>query len=50
MNKFGSLRSKYWKYTSRKSRLLDGDGYFDLQLKILTNLGNPKSEKDGINL
>jgi len=50
MNKFGSLISKYRNYASNKSRLLDDDGHIDLQLKRLTNLGDPKSEKDTMSL
>ena len=42
MNKFGSLGSKYRKYTSNERRLLDDGGNLDLQLKRLTNLGDPK--------
>jgi len=49
MNKFWSLGSKYRNYTSNESRLLDDDGNLDLQLKQLTNLGNPKLENDAIN-
>ena len=35
--------------TSSESRLLDDDVNLDLQLKRLTNLGNPKSENDPMN-
>ena len=50
MNKFGTLGSKYRKYTYNDSRLLDDDGNLDLQLKRLTNLGDPKLEKGAMNL
>ena len=37
-------------YANNESRLLDDDGNLDLQMKRLTNLGDPKSEKDAMNL
>ena len=48
MNNFGSFGSKYWK--SNESRLLNDVSNLGLQLERLTNLGDPKSEKDVMNL
>jgi len=49
MSKFVNLGSKYRKYTSNESRLLDDDGNLDLQQKQLINLGDPKPENDTLN-
>ena len=45
MIKSGRKGSEYWRYASNKSRLLNDDGNFNLPLKRLSNLGDPKSAK-----
>ena len=50
MNKFGSLGRKHRQYTRNKIILLDDDCNLYLQLKQSTNVDDPNSQNNTINL